>query len=276
MRKIVTSVALFMALLFLISCAGMGGVGSAGPSASPVIDRIAKRGELVVGTAGSMPPLNFTSKDGNVMGIEPELANRIASAMGVKLTLKTMRFHELLPALENGGIDMILSDMTITGKRNLKVAFVGPYFISGKSVLTRIKTVAAIQSAAEINRPEITLAALKNSTSQEFVETYTPKARLVAVDDYDQGVKMVVDGKAQALIADYPICVVSVFRYPDAQLTTLTKPLTFEPIGIAVPAGDPLLVNWLNNFLTAARGSGDLERLQKKWLEDASWLYLLP
>jgi polar amino acid transport system substrate-binding protein len=254
----------------------MGGVGSASPSASPVIDRIAKRGELVVGTAGSMPPLNFTSKDGNVMGIEPELANRIASAMGVKLTLKTMRFHELLPALENGGIDMILSDMTITGKRNLKVAFVGPYFISGKSVLTRIKTVAAIQSAAEINRPEITLAALKNSTSQEFVETYTPKARLVAVDDYDQGVKMVVDGKAQALIADYPICVVSVFRYPAAQLTTLTKPLTFEPIGIAVPAGDPLLVNWLNNFLTAARGSGDLERLQKKWLEDASWLYLLP
>ena len=48
--------------------------------------------------------------------------------MGVKLRLATMPFSELLPALEAGRIDMILSDMTMTPERNMKTAFAGPYF----------------------------------------------------------------------------------------------------------------------------------------------------
>ena len=48
-------------------------------------------------------------------------------------------FGVLLPALQAGKVDMVLSGMTITPDRNLKVAFVGPYFISGKAILTKIK-----------------------------------------------------------------------------------------------------------------------------------------
>ena len=36
---------------------------------------------------------------------------------------------------------------------------------------------------------------------------------------------MVRDDKAEAMDADYPICMVSVYRYPDAKLATLKKPL---------------------------------------------------
>ncbi len=245
-------------------------------SNSPVLERIAARGELIVGTAGSMPPLNMTTVSGKIIGIEPDIATFIAGSMGVDLTLKPMPFHKLLPALEAGEIDMVMSNMTITGKRNLKFAFVGPYFLSGKSILTKDIAIASIKEGDELNNSETTLAALKGSTSQQVVEGLLPKAKFVPTETYDEAVKLVLDGKVNALVADYPICLISTFRYPEAELSTMLKPFTFEPIGIAIPANDPLLVNWLQNFLVSFKGSGELERITKYWLDNGAWLKLLP
>jgi len=40
----------------------------------------------------------------------------------------------------------------------------------------------------------------------------------------------------------------------------MLKPFTFDPIDIAIPANDPLLVNWLQNFFISFKGSGKLIR----------------
>jgi polar amino acid transport system substrate-binding protein len=273
--KLFKSVTLLILIsLALIACSGVDSKKDL--AASPTLERIVSRGELIVGTAASMPPLNMTTKDGKIIGIEPDIATFIAGGMGVKLTLKPMPFHELLPALEAGEVDIIMSNMTITGKRNLKVAFVGPYFISGKSILTKDIAFASIENGAELNKPEITLAALKGSTSQQVVETLLPKAKLVATNTYDEAVKLVIDRKVNALVADYPICLISTFRYPEEELSTMLKPFTFEPIGIAAPANDPLLVNWLNNFLISFKGSGELKRITDYWLDNDEWVKRLP
>jgi len=167
---------------------------------------------------------------------------------------------------------MILSGMTIIPERNLKVAFVGPYFISGKAFLTKIETIASATDAAEIDEPNITLAALKGSTSQLFVEANIPRAKLMATEDYDEAVDLVIQGKVDALVADYAICLISPLRYPDEGLMPVVTPLTYEPIGIALPANDPLLVNWVDNILIMLKGSGELKELQDYWFKDVSWL----
>ncbi len=273
--KFIKSIALLALIpLTLIACNGIDSKKNL--AASPTLERIVSRGELIVGTAASMPPLNMTTKDGKIIGIEPDIATFIAGGMGVRLTLKPMAFHELLPALEAGEVDLVMSNMTITGKRNLKVAFVGPYFISGKSILTKDIAYASIENGSDLNKPEISLAALKGSTSQQVVETLLPKAKLVTTNTYDEAVKLVIDRKVSALVADYPICLISTFRYPEEELSTMLKPFTFEPIGIAAPANDPLLVNWLNNFLISFKGSGELKRVTDYWLENDGWVKRLP
>lgn len=259
------------ALILLFACAHKTGTGLDGPAA-PIIDRILEEGELVVGTAGSMPPLNMTTKEGEIIGFEVDLAGYVADAMGVKLRLEAMPFSELLPALEAGKVDMILSGMSITPKRNLKAAFVGPYFISGKAFLTKIERIASAKDGSEIDSPSTTLAALKGSTSEYFVEQSIPKAKLVTTRDYDEAVDMVLRNKVDALVADYPICLVSLFRYPDKGLLSIITALTYEPIGIAMPPNDPLLVNWVENLLGSLEHSGELEALKARWLEDGSWL----
>jgi polar amino acid transport system substrate-binding protein len=275
MKRVTVIIVLLLTLTFLSACAH-----KRGPfflfSTSPVLDHILQRGELVVGTAGSMPPLNMTTKAGKIIGFEADLAGYMATAMGVRLKLEAMPFSELLPALEAGSVDLVISGLTITPERNLKVAFVGPYLVSGKAVLTKIKRLASAKDPSKIDRRGITVAALKGSTSQEFVEKRMPKVKLVATKNYDEAVAMVIGGKVDAMVADFPICVVSILRYPDQGLLTLIDPFTYEPLGIAVPANDPLLINWVENFLTGFQGSGELDALKANWFEDASWLKHLP
>ncbi len=264
-----------LALVIVSACTQMTKTTSPTPAA-PMIDRILKKGELVVGTVGSMPPLNMTTKGGKLTGLEIDLAGMIARGMGVKVRFETMPFDQLLPALEAGKVDMILSDMTMTPQRNLKVAFVGPYFISGKSFLTKQATLLSTKKAVDLNSTERTFAALEGSTSAFFVRQLMSKAKLVTVKDYDQGVALVLQGKVDALVADYPICVISAFRYADQGLAFLSTPLTYEPIGIAVPPGDAQLNNWLGNFLKAIEGSGELELLKQHYFGDTSWIKDLP
>lgn len=275
MKRIVAFVTLLFVLSIFGACVHTGEPPVKAP-VSPGIDSIVKRGELVVGTAGSMPPLNMTTKNGEVIGLEPDIASMMAASMGVKLRLVTMPFVELLSALERGDLDMVMSDMTMTPRRNMEVAFVGPYFISGKSILTKTNTIAAATNTEEINQSDTSLTVLRGSTSQTFVEKLLPKAQLVPALDYDAAVAMVVDGKVDAMVADYPICVTSVLRYPEEGLASLVKPLTFEPIGVAMPGNDPLLLNWVQNFLSMLEGTGELEALRVKWFSDGSWLKELP
>jgi polar amino acid transport system substrate-binding protein len=253
-----------------------GAVDGLASEAAPVLSRIVESGTLKIGMSGNQPPFNVVSKSGKLIGYEVDLANLLADAMGVKVEFVQKPFGELMGALEEGGIDAIMSGMTMTPKRNLKAAFVGPYIVSGKSILTKSATLAALEDAEEIDRASIKIVALKGSTSEKFVQNVLEKTTYIPVDDYDTGVQMVIDGKADALVADFPICALSQMRFPDAGLATLTEPMTIEPIGIALAPGDSLLVNMVSNYLGALEGIGLLDALEKKWFEDGAWLIQLP
>lgn len=243
--------------------------------AGKIMEGILHKGQLVVGTTGSQPPLNATTKDGKIIGFDADIARLIASNMGVKVKFRTMPFAKLLPALEAGEIDMILSSMSITLERNLKVAFVGPYYISGKGILTKAQTIAALQDTDGLNRPQFKVAALQNSTSKTFVENSAPKAQLVTTASYDEALDMLLQDKIDALIADFPFCAFTAFRNKDKGLVAGQSKLTFEPLGIAVRE-DTLLINWLRNFMIMLEGSGQLKLLNKHWFQDASWIEQLP
>lgn len=240
-------------------------------SPSPVLDRIQQRGELVVGTAAGMPPLNMTTKNGKIIGLDADLSRYLADAMEVNLRLEPMAFEDLLPSLEAGKVDMIISGMTMTAYRNRRVAFVGPYLTSGKGLLTREATLAAIKDPNAIDLAEVRLTALAGSTSADFVRKVTPRAQFAPAQDYDEAVKMVIDGRVDAMVADQPICLISVARYPDQGLLAIIAPLTYEPIGIALPANDALFMNLVGNFLTALQDSGTLERLKDQWFQKGDW-----
>jgi polar amino acid transport system substrate-binding protein len=251
--------------------------GAAEPaSASPVLARIVSSGKLRVGMSGSQPPLNFKSKDGEMIGLEVDMARALAELMSVELQIVQKPFRDLLGALTAGEVDLVMSGMTITPERNLRVAFVGPYFLSGKSILTRSATLAQADETSDLDQSNLRLAALEGSTSERFVTKLMPKAKLVTTEDYDAAVALLLAGEVDALVADREIVTLTAFLHPKENLATLRQPLTIEPIGVAVPPGDALLVNFLENTMGALETSGVMAALRSRWLEHNDWVQRLP
>jgi len=246
-----------------------------GPApAGTVLDRILKSKELVVATTGTQPPLSITAKGGEIIGLDADIAKLIATSLGVKVRFSKMLFTELIPALESGKADMIISGMTMTPERNVKVPFIGPYYVSGKGILCKEKSLAALDKEG-LDSPKFKVAALKGSTSQVFVEAVTPQAKLVAAASYDEALDLLFLDKVDFLVADFPFCAYCVFRYADKGLTVRGGRLTFEPLGIGVQE-DALLLNWLENLLKILAGTGELNKLHDRWFKDTSWVKQLP
>jgi len=262
------SLILTVAMVMLLAAADSAVAGKA-------MDSILKKGELVVAITGTQPPLNAKDKTGKIIGFDADIAELIAKNMNVKIKFSTMPFPDLLPALKAGKADMVISGMTMTLERNLQSAFVGPYYISGKGILTKAASIGAMQQAEGLNNPDFRVAALENSTSLTFVERAAPKAKLVPTKSYDEAIEMLFQDKIDALVADYPYCAFTAFRYQDKGLVAGQSKFTIEPLGIAVHE-DTLLINWLQNFLNMLDASGQMKILNKKWFQDGSWIDQLP
>ena len=236
---------------------------------SPVLSRIQKSGKLVLGTSGTMPLMSEKTMTGEVIGFDIDMANALAESMGVELVTKVLPFNELIPALESGKVDVVLSNMTMTVDRNMRVAFVGPYFVSGKCLITKEEAMAKADEPADLKEADLTMAVVKGTTSESFVKELLPELKRIPVADADEGTSLVANGKAKAMLTDFPICLSVMKRYPDSGFQSVVSLLTYEPIGIALPANDPLFVNLAENFLLRTENVGINTALTVKWFGNA-------
>lgn len=275
MTRLVRVSLVALCLLSLFACQNLG-VGSGQSATSTRIHEILERGELRVGLSGGQPPLNVKNRRGEVIGLEADLVRALADAMRVDVRFVVTPFPELLSALEGGDVDIVISGMTITPERNARVAFAGPYLISGKSLLTKSEVLANAEGPEALDHPSRKYVAMAGSTSEEFVRDLLPKAELLTTSDYDKAIEMVLKDEVDAMIADFPICALSVLRYPDAGLMSHRNPFTIEPLGIALPADDPLLVNLVQNYLRMLEDTGILTGLKAKWFSKGDWISELP
>ena len=208
--------------------------------------------------ANKVPTLDdaYTQEGFDPNKLDASVLKRIPDPTGWRMAILPYRGAERT----KGGI--VLAEET---QRRQNLATVCGYVL-------KLGPLAYADEAKDANNPNTKIVALKGSTSQAFAEQFLDKTTLYTTDTYDEAVDMVLQDKVHAMIADYPICVVSVFRYPDAGLLSVVTQLTYEPIGIAMPPNDPLLVNWTQNTLNNIEGSGQLDELKLKWFAEGDWL----
>ena len=235
------------------------------------LSKILDKGEIRIGMSGEQAPYTMKNKEGKLIGFEVDIAKEMAKSMGVKLILVKMPFGELFGALEEGGIDAIMSGMTITAKRNMRALFAGPYKLSGKSMVTRSEDLANIQHLDDANDKNYKIAFLKGSTSEDFVRKNLTKVEAVPVDDYDTGLDMVMKYDVDALVADVRFCNVAEMEHGHEGLFKLDGLLSAEPIGAALLPEDHLLLNLFDNYLHTMELSGAIIDLEEKWFESDEW-----
>jgi polar amino acid transport system substrate-binding protein len=240
--------------------------------AQDIVNQILERGEIRVGMSGDQPPFSMTATDGSLFGLDVDMAKGLAENIGVKAKLVKMNFKDLIPALQNGEIDMIISGLTMSIDRNKKVAFIGPYLISGNTILTKSEKFKDIESISEVDKPGLKIVVMQGTTSEEFAKANVSKAILFKSATTKLAIQMLKDDQVDLMIGAYPTIALANLENPNENFYMSDEPFDYEPIGIAVAPSDPLLINLVGNYMNALEWSGILDMLKTKWFEEGSWI----
>jgi polar amino acid transport system substrate-binding protein len=118
---------------------GDGGNSSAVQADPDVVallpQEVKNSGKLTVGTEAQYPPMEFyDTDDETIIGMDPDIAQGLASLMGLELSLEDAAFDSIIPSLASGRYDLGMSSFTITEERQQQVDFVS-YFVGGDGLL---------------------------------------------------------------------------------------------------------------------------------------------
>ncbi|HEY5746013.1 MAG TPA: transporter substrate-binding domain-containing protein, partial [Chryseolinea sp.] len=135
---------------------------------------------LVVGMDLSYPPFETIDENGKPSGISVRLAQALADYLGRPLRIENVPFVGLIPSLQNGRIDCIISSMTDTQERRQAIAFSEPYLSIGLALLTGPQS--DISSSADVDRPDRTLVVRQGTTGELWARANLKQAKVLSVD----------------------------------------------------------------------------------------------
>ena len=235
------------------------------------LEAILKKGELRVGFESGYMPFEMTDKKGRFVGFDIDMAKEMAKAMGVKFVPVNTAWDGIIPALITKKFDIIMSGMTVTQERNLKINFADPNIIVGQTILINKKHKNKIKSYKDLNNSKYTVTSKLGTTGEQAVKRLIPKCKYKSFETEPEAALEVVNGKADAFVYDLPYCVVFNAEQGAGKLIFLNEPFTFEPLAWAINKGDPDFLNWLNNFLRQVKNDGRYERIHNKWIKSTDW-----
>ena len=221
--------------------------------------------ELRIGMDLTYPPFEMQDKSGNPDGVGVKIAEALAAKLGRPLKVVPMQFTGLIPALQTGNIDLILSSMTATEERRKSIDFSEPYAFTGLAIL--VQKDSDIQSIEDLKKPGRSLTAKAATTGQIWITDKLPSAKLVVFEDEASCVQEVAQGRADAFIYDQ----LSIYRYSKENPDTtrgLLKAFVEESWALGVAKGNDALREQVNEFIKAFRADGGFEKLGGQYLAD--------
>ena len=225
----------------------------AGASAIPSV--------LRVGTDATYPPFEFVEGD-EFKGFDMDLIREIGRRLGVPVVIQNVAWDGLIPGLNNGNYDVIISAMTILEERAAVVDFSEPYFTAGQVIVVR-------RGETAIQRPEDlrgrVVAVQINTTGQFAAEQIAGVRRIDKYDTTPLAVQAVMQRSADAAVIDLAVAVELVREFPN-QIQMVGKPFTEEYYGIAVRKGRRELVEAINRALAEIKADGTYDRLYDTWI----------
>ncbi|MBU4351329.1 basic amino acid ABC transporter substrate-binding protein [Candidatus Parcubacteria bacterium] len=227
------------------------------------LGEIKKRGEIIIGTDATYPPMESLDEQGNFSGMDIDIIKEIASDLGVEVKFKNVIWEEIFNAVKNGEVDVIISAITITQERTETLAFSDPYFNAGQVI------VSTKDKEGVINRPEdlggYRVGAQVGTTSEEEARKYTNDLSLVsAYENYDLAKEDLLEGKIDAIIIDYPAAVGMTAK--DKGLQIMGDIFTQEFYGIAIQKDQQELLLQINKTIRRLKREGELKKIEEKWL----------
>jgi polar amino acid transport system substrate-binding protein len=219
---------------------------------------------LKVGVTPSFPPMVY--KDGvTLAGMEVDFANALGKELGRPVQFVEVEWQDQIPALADGRTDIIMSSMSVTLARQLRVTFAYPYLAIAQTVLVRREDAGKFVFGFPIE-PHGTLGVLRATTGDFLVQQEFPRAKRKAFDSPDGAAKALVKKKIDMVICDSPTAWWLAGENEAEGLTVVPISLSRENLAWAVRKSDAALLASVNNALDKFETNGSATTIIKRWL----------
>ena len=223
---------------------------------------------LRVGTSATREPFAFVDANGKQTGHDGELAYRIAEKLGRPLEFYDSSFPSLIPALQSGKIDMIITGMAPTEERKKLVSFSQSYFDSSNVVIVKkptgkTKTSPKMSSVDDIATKRV--GVFEGSIQDGYVKKNYPKAQILTFTSLaDMGLAL-KNNKADVAFVDDLTAQIWMRTMPEIGI--LADGLLPLPTGVGFNKSNPVLRDRFNQFLKDIKADGTYDQMVKRWME---------
>lgn len=247
-------ICLFLSLLLWMLAAGGCGKGEG------------NKEPLTVAMELAYPPFETRDEAGEPTGVSVDLMKAFGEYVGREIQIENTAWDGLIPALQTGTADLVISSMTIRPDREEQVDFSDPYANALLAVL--ISKDAEASSVEDLNRAGKKLAVKSGSTGHLYAQSNLTEAELIVLPDESACVTEVAQGRADGFIYDQ----LTIYRNWQKNLDTTDA--IFIPFqepeqwGIAVQKGNHELLEQVNAFLEEFRENDGYDQLVETYLTE--------
>lgn len=256
-RRTVLKLAGVACLLPLSSCSASAAQSAASSQAGA---------PLVVAMELAYPPFETKDDAGNPTGISVDFAKAFGESVGREVEIVDTAWDGLIPSLQTGKADMVVSSMTITEERKKTVDFSDPYANSLLAILANKDS--GISTIDDLNQTGKKVAVKNGSTGHVYAQNNLQNAELIVLADESACVTEVAQGKADGFLYDQ----LTIYRNWQKNLDTTTAIFVpyqdVEKWGVAVKKGNTALLEQLNAFIRDFTADGGFDRLSETYMPE--------
>ena len=251
-RKAALAAALAAIALAATACSGSSSASTEG----------ADKEKFVIATSGTFRPITF-SDGGELTGFDIEVGSLIAEKLGMEAEFVEGQLSGLLPGLNAGKFDAVMSGLTMTEERKQSITFSTPYLADG-AVAVVAKTNTTVQDVSELDG--LIVGAIGGSGTEADVKGLGGFTELKAYPGAPEGFADVAAGRidvfatgriaAENFMKNSPLA---------ADLKIVGDVYGTKPAGVGLPKDDTEMKPKVDKIIEELKADGTLEELNEKW-----------
>jgi cyclohexadienyl dehydratase len=235
-------------------------------AAESTLDTVMKGGVLRACTPGDYKPFSFLKPDGSYEGIDIDLAQSLATAIGAKLELVKTSWANLVPDFAAGKCDIAIGGISVTTERQKRVFFSNAYMVNGKTPIVRCDDVKKFQSVADIDKAGVRVIANPGGSNERFAKANFKTAALTIHSENLTIFDEILAKRADVFVTEAAEALTQQKLKPGLCAVNPDKPLQYGEMAYMLPRNDAVMKSFVDQWLHLSKASGDYQKTVDKWL----------
>ena len=231
------------------------------PAMADQLQDILDSGKIRVGVIADVAPFGFLDENQQPAGIDIDVANLIATDLGVKLELVPLTAPNRLPNLVTGKVDILVAILSLTPERAKQIMFTAPYASTPIGVFG--------PSDASVTKPEDigdkSVGVARGTVEDLALTKLAPNAKIIRFEDNATATTAYQTGQVD-LYATADIVAYELNKNPKSRRLDIKFSMGADLVYMGVKMDEFGMLQWLDSFVHYHLVKGDLNDINMKWL----------